>query len=92
MRVKADTLIQHAKFNPKNPFIRLDGVYDKMDHRYVCPKCYGLTLTDTRKSDPIRKYQTCVICGWHGPKEQTLTLKEYIEKETVQKDGVLYLR
>lgn len=90
MRVR--TLQNHAFYNGKNPFVRMRGVYNRMPFRYVCPKCYSLTLTDTQKSDPQRKYQTCVICGWHGPKESTLTYKEVLEKETIMKGGELHLR
>lgn len=88
-RVRFDTFARHSI---THPFLRTEGVHNKSKDRYICPNCSGLTLTDTRISDPVRKFQTCPICAWHGPKEATLTLKEAFQKQTFVKDGVRYLR
>lgn len=92
MRIKATTLRDHAFYNAKNPYVRMNGVQQKRPDRYICPKCFNLTLTDTRATDPTRRYQTCVICSWHGPKSSTLTFKEFLQQQTIKIDGQLYLR
>lgn len=90
--MKFETFMNHAMFNKKNPYIRMEGVHHKMMDRFVCPNCSGLTLTDTRASDAFARFQTCPVCGWHGPKNATLTLREAYEKQTVTKNGTRYLR
>jgi predicted RNA-binding Zn-ribbon protein involved in translation (DUF1610 family) len=89
--MRVETLHNHF-FNSKNPYIRMHGVENRMKHRDICPKCYNLTLTDTRKGDAVRKYKTCPVCGWHGPASATMTFAEVLKQETVIKNGELHLR
>lgn len=92
MRVKVDTLRDHSFYNRKNPFVRMHGVHRKLYQRGICPKCSNLTLTDTRSTDPIRKYQTCPVCGWHGPLGDTVTFAQALKEHTIMVGDQLYLR
>jgi len=90
MRVRYQSLYEYATRHKKNPYVRMEGVAHRVMDLDVCPKCDSLTLGDTRKDDPVRKYRTCPVCGWHGPGGRTL--RDVLRDHVIEKDGVLYLR
>lgn len=84
------TLYKHATQNRRNPYVRMEGVRNRVLDLDVCPKCSNLTLGDTRKDDPVRRYRTCPVCGWHGPGGKTL--RDLLKEDGIMKGGELHLR
>lgn len=88
--VRVSSLYKHATQHKKNPYVRMEGVNERVLDLPICPKCDNLTLGDTRKGDPVRRLRTCPVCGWHGSSSKTL--RDLIRDDSVMKGGELYLR
>lgn len=88
--MRVQTMFDHVTRHKKNPFVRMEGVAHRVLHLDICPRCSNLTLGDTQKNDPVRRYRTCPVCGWHGPGGKTL--KDLITEDGIMKGGQLHLR